>query len=187
MYNTEFTSWLAGYVLLGNPKTLSQQQRDCIRKHARLCEYVENGKLTVTNFVFLNDMDRLDDDLIFAHAVHQYRCIPAPTSNELCYFLQGVFEIGDVHVWDRDVAELCMEEMDRNVHGLDPELLKLYYRLKDFLKSEQDSLDLCDVKRDLEGVFQHAIDPSYDVDPSVANAIHAGETAPSQPSTCNTH
>ena len=174
MLNTEFTSWLAGFILLSDAKTLSPTQRRCIRNHARLCEYAENGKMSITNFMILNDMDSLDDSSIIAHALHQYRSIPIPTSNDICYFLQGFFELGDSHTWSRTAAELCMEEIDRNVHGVEGQIIKLYYRLKAFIDGEDERIDVVDVKEQLHGIFQHVIDPSYGYDPQIADALHSG-------------
>ena len=174
MRNTEFTSWLAGYILLSDAQSLTASQRRCIRDHARLCEYTEHGKLTITNFMILNDLDILDDNLIFAHALHQYRSIPIPTSNDICYFLQGFFEISESRVWSRAAAEVCLEEIDLNVHGLETSIIILYYRLKRFLDTREESIDMSDVRDQLMGVFQHVIDPSYDYDPQIADAIHNG-------------
>ena len=49
MRNMEFASWLAGFVLICEPTDLSPTQIKCIESHAKLCEYTEKGRLTITN------------------------------------------------------------------------------------------------------------------------------------------
>ena len=57
---------------------------------------------------------------------------------------------------------VLMAEIDRNVHGLVPSLVRLYYRLQDFLSSDAES---------------------HDYDQDVAAALHEGRIeTPTRPS-----
>lgn len=174
MRNTELTSWLAGFLLICDPQELSELQRKCILNHARLCEYTEKGRLTVTNFMIRNSLASVSLSDLKKHVYVQFSTVPSPSSEELCYFMQGVFEIdGKVH-WTREDAELTVGLLDKNVWGLVPALVNLYYKLTDFLDGEGDMFDMTHVRQQLEQVFIHDIDKSYDYDADVADALHQG-------------
>ena len=175
MRNTELTSWLAGYLLLCKPSMLSEEARQTIDAHARLCEYTEKGRLTVTNHMIRHDLLQLALPELADHVLLQYRSLPSPSSEDLCYFLQGCFELEpQLAAWDKDAAALICEQLDRNLFGLQPALLQLYYMLQGFLDSDAITFDCNSVKEELSGVFQHVIDPGYDYDPALAQRIHAG-------------
>lgn len=175
MRNTEFISWLAGYILLAKPSTLTQEARKITNAHARLCEYTEKGCLTVTNHMILHDLSELDLAALSSHVLLQYKTLPSPSSEDLCYFLQGFFELEPViDAWDRNVAELVCEELDRNVYGLQPALLRLYYTLQRFIDSDAPVFNCGSLRNIIGGIFQHVIDPQYGYDPIVAQQIHGG-------------
>lgn len=175
MKNTEFTSWLAGFYLLSESATLTTPQRQLIKQHIQLCAYAENDALTVTNFMICNTLEDITDDDLRVHILLQFEQVPVITSNELCYFLQGHFELDESTTWTKVQAKIIMEQIDRNVHGLQYSLLKLYYQLVDFIHSDQDIFDVYEVKQELNSVFHHEIDQSYNFDQSRANDIHTGK------------
>lgn len=175
MRNSELISWLAGYLLLAKPSTLTPQTHRMIKTHALLCEYTEKGRLTVTNHMILHDLAELSLDDLSSHVLLQYRTLPSPSSEELCYFLQGCFELEpELSAWDRATAEVVCEELDRNVFGLEPALLRLYYLLQRFIDSDDPLFDCGPLRHELMGVFQHVIDLQYDYDAEVARQIHSG-------------
>ena len=101
MRNTEFASWLAGFVLVCEPSTLSEAQFKCIENHAKLCEYTEKGQLTVTNHMIRNMMRAISIEDFKQHVLIQFETLPSHSSEEICYFLQGVFEIDGRDQWSR--------------------------------------------------------------------------------------
>ena len=174
MRNTELISWLAGYLLLAKPSKLTPETRRTIEAHARLCEYTEKGRLTVTNHMILHDLSELCLADLSSHVLLQYRTLPSPSSEELCYFLQGCFELEpELSSWDQAAAEVVCEELDRNVFGLQPALLRLYYLLQRFIDSDDPLFDCGPLRLELMGVFQHVIDAQYEYDPEVAQQIHS--------------
>ena len=175
MRNTEFTSWLEGFFLICDPDTLSEAQLRCISKHAKLCEYAERGRLTVTNFMIRNSLAEVPLAELKVHVHAQFESVPCPSSEEICYFLQGAFEIDGRERWSRENAELVVDLLDRNVWGLAPPLVQLYHHLTRFLEGGGAHVDVSDLKEALTVLFTHEIDPSYDYDPLVADRLHSGD------------
>lgn len=175
MRNTEFTSWLAGFFLICDPETLSAEQERCISNHAKLCEYTENGRLTVTNFMIRDNLGAVSELDLRQHVLMQFNAVPCPSSEEICYFLQGVFEIGGKTRWTREDAQVVIHLLDRNVWGLAQPLLRIYYQLTQFVEADNDlTIDMSSLEQRLRGVFIHEIDPSYEYDPEVADKLHQG-------------
>lgn len=186
MRNMEFASWLAGFVLICEPTALSPTQIKCIESHAKLCEYTEKGRLTITNHMIRYMLHEVSIEDFKTHVLMQFETLPSHTSEEICYFLQGVFEIDGRCEWSLKDVEIVSELLDCNTWGLAPFLIELYYKLLAFSstkKREPDGnnsieqtelIDLTDIKHGLEAMFVHEIDPSYDYDPIVASRLHSG-------------
>lgn len=175
MRNTEFTSWLAGFFSICDPNTLTEQQVECISNHAKLCEYTEKNRLTVTNHMIRYTLDKVSLEDLKIHVQIQFESVPCPSSEEICYFLQGVFEIDGKEKWSRKDVELAIHLLDRNVWGLAPPLVQLYHRMTSFLEKEMSTLDMSDMKAELQTLFVHEIDPMYEYDPDTADRIHNGQ------------
>ena len=145
MRNSEFTSWLAGFFLVCEPDTLVPDQQQCVLNHAKLCEYTEKGRLTITNYMIRHNLSQVPVAELREHVLVQFDSVPCPSSEELCYFLQGVFEIDGKTEWSRGDARIVNRLLDRNVWGLAPPLIKLYYDVQRFLESDAPTFDMTHV------------------------------------------
>ena len=114
MRNSEFTSWFAGFFMICEPRALSPEQKQCILNHAKLCNYTEEGRLTITNYMILHDLSKVSVSELREHVLVQFESVPCPSSEEICYFLQGVFEIDGKTEWSRDEARIVTRLLDRN-------------------------------------------------------------------------
>jgi hypothetical protein len=173
MRNTEFISWLYGFFALTNQEDLTVSQRKIIHAHAKLLHSVEEGQLTVLNHLIWSsilDPEVLSFTYLQKAIAREYRRKPWPSSNELCYLLQGYFEICEDKKWrDRytyDQADLIAREIRRNLDGLMPVLIALHRKLRDFTDDNRHSsktavLDASEIAESVNAAFAHVVDQSY--------------------------
>ena len=180
MLNTEFNAWLHGYFTLIRPRgrELTLVQNTIIRSHIDLVHEACEGVLTITNACIYealqpadkNSVGNLNRHLVaFINTVaSDFERKPISSGAEVAYFLQGFFEIGEepqTRSWSRDQCRAVLAVMNRNVDGLHPLLLNVYWKIRRFLSTEssegEGTLETSEIKRHINGLFEHVIDPSY--------------------------
>jgi hypothetical protein len=165
MRNTEFTAWLQGFLSLDPAPTepLTARQRSIIKAHANLLNAVEEGRFTTTNYWIWCDIEEdeaIDKQTLVRMVRKQYLQKPWPSSNELCYFLQGFFEIADgASVWTPAQRRIVLRELDRNLDGLMPMMIALQQLIHDFHGPEP--MPIQHISDSLNSAFLHDVDPSY--------------------------
>ncbi len=194
MYNREFLCWLAGFIQLStqiDPKFhLSPLQRKVILNHAKLCQEVSQGKLTLyADYVlrFVLDEEKCGIESLSQYTLEQFKLLADQlTDNELCYYMQGYFEISRQSIWNRDCLDLVMNLFECNVTGLSNDLRAQYYQWRRELQGEDNSITKlydCTVwMRKLNSIFMHSIDDEYEgfqdeETKKRLQAIHDGTTA----------
>ncbi len=175
MHNTEFVAWLIGYLLLRRCKTEAQQkagwedtEKRIIRSHINLTNEVDQGSLTIVNSWIFNDIENMENtETASSLVLRDFKRKPIISGSEVAFFLQGFFEISggnkDKHIvsLNKAQAELIMNEMERNVDGLSPDVLQFYWTLRKFRTSDDSELDTTEIQQQLNALFHHVIDNSY--------------------------
>jgi hypothetical protein len=132
MFNREFVCWLAGFVELTNWNLgfeqwdLSEYQRRVILAHAKLCQTVCKDEITlfieyVLSHILGSTQISSDDFKTFvANEFKSYRNVLS--SNELCYYMQGFFEIAQqqqwCRYWNKEAVSRMVQLCEQNQTGL---------------------------------------------------------------------
>jgi len=147
MLNTDFVSWLSGYLLL-----LCGDDDDCgvsckvawtskhieiVKAHLNLVFRTTGGKLTFLNFKLFHELATIPFDELRTLILHDFRLKPIISGSELSFFLQGYFEIGGeenvIRGFTLNQAEIITKEYQRNVDGLNVVTQGLYWDLQKFI------------------------------------------------------
>jgi hypothetical protein len=166
MFNTEFNAWLQGFLLVADPKILTERQCKIIKSHIRLTSETCNGELTLTNAWIFENIDCFDVKTLVTLVTLVRRDFyrkPIMSSHEISYFVQGVLEIGEeLQFFTPEQCHVIAEEIERNVDGLNQTVSILYWNLRDCEDDNTNFNKLKELRADMNELFHHVIDPSYE-------------------------
>jgi hypothetical protein len=92
---------------------------------------------------------------------------------EFCYWLQGAIEIGGLTTFTPEQAAL-IRHVSRNARERNGFLIGIGFALSHLSPGEA----FVPINEDLQAMFLHEIDPTYEGDQEHLLAVHRGETEP---------
>jgi hypothetical protein len=189
MFNTEFNAWLHGFLLLSARRVLAPQHRRVIEAHIKLTQSVENNRLTIVNAWIAENIsdaffaDQAQYQQLKALVQRDFELKPIISGTELAFFLQGYFEIEGASParldednsmpLNREQAQLIIRQIERNVDGLDDVVHNLYSDLRGLMSSTNAHLDTTELRKELNDLFEHVVDPSYGFDKAKNEQLQA--------------
>jgi len=165
MENYDFVSWVYGYVSMVRLESSfdaatcwTARQREIILEHCKLVEKTTGGFVTVFNAIVLNSIDKIAWKHMESAVEKEFRKKPVFGCDEVCYFLQGYFEISEASPgYNTKQAQFILSEMDRNIDGLDRIGMATYWALRKFLQSGEKKYDTTQLTKDLNESFEHLV------------------------------
>ena len=154
MYNRDLTAWLSGFLELSPPKEWDDQARRCVKAHLKLVAEVCENVFNIPNAVLYQNVLEMDleevKELVMPLDVYN--------NQEALYYLQGFFEISrnKEDLTETQILNVCGMLFSNEV-GLSPYLQALYFVLESASSFPTETL-----REDLNGMFAHEVDPTYD-------------------------
>ena len=163
MLNREFFYWIVGYFDLADTCTLSEDQWEMVQRHLELMLNVSRFRPSLVAIMLENE----PEDLV--HLCRSQILGTRPSESEICYYLQGYFEISGATKINETQRDKIIDLFLLNNIGLS------YRGVDIFVHVVRNSDNLKDLLND---IFQHAIDISYglsDEEMILTQRIHDGE------------
>lgn len=169
MLNREFICWVGGFVELslicGDKFELSTDQRRIILAHAKLCQEVCKDEIILfVDFIlhFVMNEEKCESTFFLKSVYREFEKLnDVLTCNELCYYMQGYFEIGQTQTWTRSCLTRLIYLCEKNQSGLIKDLRIEYCRWREAYAAAVTEYNCEKWKSLLNSIFLHSIDNSY--------------------------